>query len=97
MAVLLAMVAHASAYLTRGMAVQRAGRRVESPPMYVSVALISYVILASMVGLWGQRKGYSFGIGFLMSLVLTFVVGSVTVFLLKDRQTGRRGIVTWMA
>jgi len=65
--------------------------------MYVSVALISYVILASMVGLWGQRKGYSFGIGFLMSLVLTFVIGSVTVFLLKDRQTGRRGIVTWMA
>jgi len=29
--------------------------------------------------------------------VLSFVIGSVTVFLLKDRQTGRRGIVTWMA
>jgi len=65
--------------------------------MYVSVALISYVILASMVGVWGQRKGYSFGLGFFLSVVLTFIIGAVTVFLLKDRQTGRRGILTWIA
>jgi len=65
--------------------------------MYLSVTLISYVILASLVGVWGQRKGYSFGLGFLVSLLLTFIVGSVTVLVLKDRETGRRGVLTWMA
>jgi hypothetical protein len=64
---------------------------------YESMSIILYVILALMVGAWGQRKGHSFGIGFLVSLVLTFVVGAVTVSLLKDKQTGRRGIVTWIA
>jgi hypothetical protein len=62
-----------------------------------SVTIISYVILALLVGAWGQRKGHSFGVGFLISLALTFIVGAVTVFLLKDKQTGRRGVVTWIA
>jgi fructose-specific phosphotransferase system IIC component len=64
---------------------------------YESVSIIAYFILAAIVGVWGQHKGHSFGIGFLISLVLTFIVGAVTVFLLKDKRTGRRGIVTWIA
>jgi F0F1-type ATP synthase assembly protein I len=60
-----------------------------------SIAFIAYICLALLVGVWGQRKGYSFGIGFLVSLLLSFVVGAVTIVLLKDKATGRRGIMTW--
>jgi hypothetical protein len=60
-----------------------------------SIAFIAYFVLALLIGGWGQRKGYSLGLGFLVSLVLTFIVGAVTVYLLRDKQTGRRGVVTW--
>jgi len=60
-----------------------------------SIAFIAYICLALFVGVWGQRKGYSFGVGFIISLLLTFVVGAVTVVVLRDKATGRRGILTW--
>jgi hypothetical protein len=60
-----------------------------------SIAFIAYFVLALLIGGWGQRKGYSLGLGFLISLVLSFVVGAVTIYLLRDKETGRRGVVTW--
>jgi F0F1-type ATP synthase assembly protein I len=60
-----------------------------------SITFIAYICLALLVGVWGQRKGYSFGVGFIVSLLLTFVVGAVVVVVLKDKETGRRGILTW--
>jgi hypothetical protein len=60
-----------------------------------SIAFIAYFVLALLIGGWAQRKGYSLGLGFLLSLVLTFVIGAIVVFLLRDKETGRRGVVTW--
>lgn len=61
-----------------------------------SITFIAYFVLALLIGGWGHRKGYSFGLGFLVSLVFTFVVGAIVVFLLRDKDTGRRGVVTWI-
>jgi hypothetical protein len=64
-------------------------------PSAESVSFIAYVVGALLVGVWGQRKGYSIGVGFLVSMALTFIVGAIAVVVLKDKQTGRRGVVTW--
>ncbi len=50
---------------------------------------------AWLVGKFGQRKGYDFWLGFLLAFVLTFVIGVIIVTVLRDRVTGRRGVVTW--
>ena len=61
----------------------------------ISIAFIAYFVLALLVGGWGQRKGYSLGVGFLISVLLSFVIGAIVVFMLRDKETGRRGVVTW--
>ena len=61
----------------------------------IGVAL--WLVLAGLVGGWGQRKGHSFWIGFLVSLIFSLIIGVVVVILLKDKNTGRRGVVTWNA
>ncbi len=61
----------------------------------LSIAFVAYFILALLVGGWGQRKGYSLGVGFLISVLLSFVIGAIVVFMLRDKATGRRGVVTW--
>lgn len=50
---------------------------------------------AILTGKFGQRKGYDFWLGFVLAFVLTFVIGMVIVTVLRDRVTGRRGVVTW--
>ena len=50
---------------------------------------------AILVGKYSQRKGYDFWLGFVIAFVVTFVVGTIVVIVLRDRTTGRRGLVTW--
>ena len=45
--------------------------------------------------LWGRRKGINFWLGFIISILLTVLVGVIVVAVEKDKVTGRRGFVTW--
>lgn len=42
------------------------------------ISFVAHICLALLIGVWGQRKGYSFGVGIVISLLLTFVVGRPT-------------------
>jgi hypothetical protein len=59
------------------------------------VLLAVYVGAAIVTGTYGRRKGYDFWLGFVLAFVLSFVIGMIIVILLRDRATGRRGVVTW--
>lgn len=56
---------------------------------------ILYIILSIGIGLWGQKKGLKFWMGFLVALLLTVLIGAIVIAFEKDKVTGRRGIVTW--
>jgi len=55
------------------------------------------VIGGILVGFWGRAKGYSFWLGFFVSVLLSVVVGVIAMAVQKDKVTGRRGLVTWKA
>ncbi len=57
--------------------------------------LAANVGAAILVGKYGQHKGYDFWLGFALAFVVTFIVGAIVVAVLRDRATGRRGVVTW--
>jgi hypothetical protein len=57
--------------------------------------LAVYVGAAIVVGKFSERKGYDFWLGFVLAFVVTFVVAVIIVAVLRDRATGRRGVVTW--
>lgn len=59
------------------------------------IGSVLWVIGSVLVGLWGQRKGTSFWKGFLISILLSVLVGAIVVALEKDKVTGRRGLKTW--
>lgn len=62
---------------------------------YTVGGAILYVILSVLIGLWGSKKGLKFWMGFLVSLLLTVIIGAIVVAFEKDKATGRRGIITW--
>jgi hypothetical protein len=55
------------------------------------VSTFAWLILAWLVGMWGKRKGHSFWLGFLVSLIFSVIIGAILVLVLKDKRTGRRG------
>ena len=62
---------------------------------YTVGGVILYLILSVLIGLWGSKKGLKFWMGFLVSLLLTVLIGAIVVAFEKDKVTGRRGIITW--
>jgi hypothetical protein len=56
------------------------------------VSTFAWLILAGLVGAWGKRKGHSFWLGFLVSLIFSVIIGAILVLVLKDKRTGRRGL-----
>ena len=62
---------------------------------YTVGGVILYLILSVLIGLWGSKKGLKFWMGFLVSLLLTVLIGAIVVAFEKDKATGRRGIITW--
>jgi ABC-type uncharacterized transport system permease subunit len=53
-----------------------------------------WLAVAALVGDFGRRKGYSFWLGFLLTALLSVVVGFVALVLCRDRASGRRGFIT---
>ena len=48
--------------------------------------LVLWVVLAACVGLWNQARGHSFATAFLISMVISPVLGAVVVGLTKRRR-----------
>jgi hypothetical protein len=45
--------------------------------------LVFYVILALLVGLWNRNRGNSFWVGFLLSCLLSPLIGAIVVGIMK--------------
>lgn len=56
---------------------------------------VLYVALALVMGFYGTKKGLPFWEGLVVALLLSPLVGFIVVVIEKDKNTGRRGFITW--
>ena len=56
----------------------------------IGVWLVAWVVLAVCVGLWNQARGHSFATAFLLSMLLSPLLGAVVVVLTKRKRKSEK-------